>query len=284
MLPPVTDQEMMRHGAGARLPHSAHDSSLCWCPVPEPLRLTLVALRFLTWLPLPPVRLGPGDLRRSLPAFPLAGLLVAAAGIGVRAAFGSLLGPVPATVAAVAGMIMVTGALHEDGLADTADGLWGGWTPAGRLEIMRDSRIGTYGVLALITVVGLRVALLAPLGLPGFARAVVCAHVAGRAAILALAARLPAAAPGRGAEVLGRPGRAGAAVAAALVTATLVLATGLWAPLIVVAVAALVTTMCGLVFTRRLAGVTGDALGAAEQLTELATIAAVAGLLRAGWL
>jgi adenosylcobinamide-GDP ribazoletransferase len=250
----------------------------------EPLRLTLVALRFLTRLPLPPVRWGPGDLKRSMPAFPLAGLLVAGIGIGVRAGLEPLLGPLAASVAAVAGMIMATGALHEDGLADTADGIWGGWTPERRLEIMRDSRIGTYGVLALLTVVGLRVALLAPLDLAGFARALVCGHVVGRAAMLALAARLPAAAPGRGAEVVGRPGRAGAAVAAALVTGSLVLATGLWAPLIVVAVAAVVTALCGVVFARRLRGVTGDTLGAAEQLAELAAIATVAALIRSGGL
>jgi adenosylcobinamide-GDP ribazoletransferase len=128
------------------------------------------------------------------------------------------------------------------------------------------------------------VALLAPLDLAGFARALVCGHVVGRAAMLALAARLPAAAPGRGAEVVGRPGRAGAAVAAALVTGTLVLATGLWAPLIVVAVAAVVTALCGVVFARRLRGVTGDTLGAAEQLAELAAIATVAALIRSGGL
>jgi adenosylcobinamide-GDP ribazoletransferase len=180
----------------------------------------------------------------------------------------------------VAAAIMVTGALHEDGLADTADGLWGGWEPARRLEIMRDSRIGTYGVLALVLAVGLRASLLAGLGLAGFARAVVAAEVLGRAAMVALAGWLPPAAPGRGAEATGRPGTAGILVAAVTTLAAAVAASGWWAP-VPLATAALVTAGCALLFRRRLGGVTGDTLGAAEQVTALAVLAAVTALLRA---
>jgi adenosylcobinamide-GDP ribazoletransferase len=248
---------------------------------PTPVRLLLVAARFLTRLPLPDVGVQPGDLRRSAPAFPLVGLVVAGVGIAVRAAAGPLLGPVAATVLACAAMVALTGALHEDGLADTFDGLWGGWDAERRLAIMRDSAVGTYGVLALVTVFGLRVALLAPLGLGDFARAVVCGHVLGRAAIVVLAALLPPAAPGRGAEATGRPGPVGASVAALTVALAVGLAVTWWAP-VVAAVALAVTGACALLFRRRLGGVTGDTLGAACQLVEVAAVVAVAALARAG--
>jgi adenosylcobinamide-GDP ribazoletransferase len=178
-------------------------------------------------------------------------------------------------------MVAVTGALHEDGLADTFDGLWGGWDAERRLAIMRDSAVGTYGVLALVAVAGLRLALLAPLGLADFARAVACGHVLGRAAMVVAAAVLPAAAPGRGAEATGPQGPLGAGVATVTVGLTLGLAVTWRAP-VVLAVAALVTAGCVRLFRRRLGGVTGDTLGAACQLVEVATVAAVAAVARGG--
>lgn len=227
------------------------------------------------------MRIGPGDLGRAAAAFPLVGVAVAAAGVTVRAVTAPLVGPAAATVAAVAAMILVTGALHEDGLADSADGLWGGWDPRARLEIMRDSRVGTFGVLALVLAVGLRIALLVPLDLAAFARAVVCAHVLGRAAWLPLTRVLPPAAPGRGAELSARPGAVGVAAAAAVTGGTLLAALGVWA-VVPLAAAAVTAAGCARLFRRRLGGYTGDALGAAAQLVELAVLAAVVWLARAG--
>ena len=268
----------------------------------EPLRLLVVALQFLTRLPLPPVAFRPDDLRRASALFPLVGAVVAGIGIGVRAALEPLWGEGVGTVAALAAMIAVTGALHEDGLADTADGLWGGWTPARRLEIMRDSRIGTYGVVALILVLGLRASLLLPLGLTAFARAVACGHVLGRASTLLLARLLPVAAaptiedrieqaappvegepvrPRLGAAVVGPLSPRGALAAALVVVLTMVLAAQVWA-VVPLAAALLSCLLCAQLFRRRLGGITGDTLGAANQLVELAAIAAVAALVRAG--
>jgi adenosylcobinamide-GDP ribazoletransferase len=249
--------------------------------VAEALRLVAVALGFLTRIPVPRVRTGPGDLRRASALFPAVGLLVAGVGVAVRAAAAPLWGRGVATVAAVAAMVLVTGAFHEDGLADTADGLWGGWDPAERLRIMHDSRLGTYGLVALATVLGLRVALLLPLDLAGFARAVACGHVLGRASTLLLVRRLPAAAPGSGSEVVGPLGAAGTAAAVAVTGATVGLAAGWWWP-VPVAAGLLACGLCERLFRRRLGGVTGDALGAANQLTDLAAVAAVAALVRAG--
>src|SRR6266498_2394354 len=163
----------------------------------EPLRLFAVAVGFLTRVPVPQTDIRVDDLRRASAFFPLVGLGVAGVGVAVRAAFEPIWGSGVATLAAIAAMILVTGAFHEDGLADTADGLWGGWDPAARLAIMRDSRIGTYGAVALIIVIALRAGLLLPLGLADFTRAVICGHVLARASTLLLARILrPAGGPG----------------------------------------------------------------------------------------
>jgi adenosylcobinamide-GDP ribazoletransferase len=227
--------------------------------------------------------LAPGELRRASAWFPLVGLGVAGVGVAFRAAAEPLWGGAVATILGLAAMVAVTGALHEDGLADSADGLWGGWDPAGRLAIMRDSRIGTYGVVALVTVLSLRTALLLPLGLAGFARAVASAEVCSRAALLLVASTLPPARAGSGAQVAGPlPGR-GVALAALVTAATLALSAGVWAPLPLLA-GLLACGGCIRLFRRRLGGFTGDTLGAAQQLVALAVLAAMAALARGGLL
>ncbi len=252
--------------------------------VRESLRLALVALQFLTRIPLPNVKVGAADLRRASALFPLVGLVVAGAGIGVRAALGPLFGAATATVAALAAMVAVTGALHEDGLADTADGLWGGDDPAQRVAIMRDSRIGTYGVVALLAVLGLRASLLLPLDLVPFARAVACGQVLGRASTLLLVRLLPVAAPATGkrlgAAVIGPLSGRGLVAAVVVVAGTLLVATGPWAP-VPLAGALLASLLCVRLFRRRLGGLTGDTLGAANQLADLAAVAAIVALHRA---
>ena len=126
-------------------------------------------------------------------AWPLAGAVVA----GLAALAGWVAGVLGLTPALVAGLtlatgVAVTGALHEDGLADSADGLWGGWTRERRLEIMRDSRIGTYGVLALVFVTGLRWAALTAIVAAGaLLGPLLAAAMLSRAAMAVLMARLP---------------------------------------------------------------------------------------------
>jgi len=249
---------------------------------PAPRRLGL-ALGLLTRIPVPRLEVAPGDLRRASALFPAVGLVVAGLGVAVRAAAGLLWGAPVATILAVAAMVAVTGALHEDGLADSADGLWGGADPAGRLAIMRDSRLGTYGIVALVTVLALRTALLLPLGLADFARASVCGHVLGRASALVVARALPPAAAGSGAEIAGPLGRGEMLAAAVVVAAALAGAAGPWAP-VPLAAGLAACLACVRLFRRRLGGFTGDSLGAANQLVELAAVAAVAALARAGLL
>lgn len=247
----------------------------------EGLRLTVVALSLLTRLPVPAVDVAEGDLRRASVVFPATGLVVAGLGIGVRAGVGALLGSVVGTVAAVLAMVAVTGALHEDGLADTADGLWGGSVPPQRLAIMRDSRIGTYGLIAVTGALALRAALLAPLDLGDFARASVCGHVLGRASALVLVRWLPPAADGMGARIAGPVGAGARLVAVATVAATLVLSVGRWLA-VPLASGLTVLAWCAQLFRRRLGGLTGDTLGAAIVLVEVVAIAAVAALAARG--
>jgi adenosylcobinamide-GDP ribazoletransferase len=140
------------------------------------------ALTFLTRLPLPePDR--PPDLARATRAMPLVGAAIGFGGAAIYWLSGGLgLSPAIAGLLAVAATILLTGALHEDGLADSADGLFAGAEAARRLEIMRDSRTGAYGALALILSVGLRAAALAALAAPGpAAAALIAAHALARA-------------------------------------------------------------------------------------------------------
>src|ERR1700760_415860 len=127
----------------------------------------LAAFTFLTRLPLGSAHtdVPPPSLADASGAFPLVGLVIGAIG-GIAYAIASALAlpALAAALIAIAATALITGALHEDGLADTADGFGGGATREMKLEIMRDSRIGTFGVLALIFSIGLRAIAIADTG------------------------------------------------------------------------------------------------------------------------
>ncbi|MCC5963277.1 MAG: adenosylcobinamide-GDP ribazoletransferase [Rhodobacteraceae bacterium] len=206
-------------------------------------------------------------------AFPLAGLTVGAGGALVLWAAFALGLPVGlAAGLAIGAMVVLSGALHEDGLADFADGVWGGQTQAQRLEIMRDSRIGSYGVLALILSVGLRWQVLAWLAAQDLAfalMALVLLAMTSRVAPVVLMATLP---PAR-AEGLGHMagGVAPGAVLMALALAVLPFAFVMALPPLGVMLAIQGLFLLGLarLARQRLGGQTGDVLGAGQQVTEL---------------
>jgi adenosylcobinamide-GDP ribazoletransferase len=209
-------------------------------------------------------------------AWPLAGALVAAlAGMGGVAAL--WLG-LPALVAAgvvVALQAMMTGAMHEDGLADCADGFWGGWTPDRRLAIMKDSRTGAYGVVALVLVLGLRVATLAALMAAGpWWTALVALGAISRVPMAALQAILRPARPGGLSDRAGRPPMATVRLAVLLACVIGLAGAGV-AALAVAAVVALVTLLWGVTARAKIGGQTGDVLGAGQQLAELAGLMAL---------
>lgn len=243
------------------------------------LRDCALALVLLTRLPLPHL---PADAfarqAQSGWAWPLAGLAVAGpAGLLGAAALGLGL---PAPVAAgllLAAQVLLSGAMHEDGLADAADGLWGGLTPERRLEIMKDSRTGSYGVLALVLSVGLRWSLLSGLIAAGLWGAVIAAAVLSRAGMPALMAALPPARAGGLSRSVGRPGAGTAAGAVALALGLALVLTG--APALAAALGAGLAVCGGGALARaKLGGQTGDILGAAQQLAEIAALLAFATL------
>jgi adenosylcobinamide-GDP ribazoletransferase len=236
------------------------------------------AVAFLTRIP---VRIDrQSDLAGAVPWFPLVGALV---GLGVGGVAAGLVHVVPAVVAAAVAVlfgVLLTGAFHEDGLADVADAFAGGWTVEQRLKILEDPLHGTYGVAALSGSIIVRVVCVGSLGFsPAIAFAcLVAAHTLARGAAVGLMISLPAARPdGLGAEYvrgLSR-GRALLGIAAGIVVASL--ATGWWA-LPFVAAGAIAALVMGWLSMRKIGGITGDVLGAAEQIAECLILSTATGL------
>jgi adenosylcobinamide-GDP ribazoletransferase len=243
----------------------------------DEIALLLSAAGFLTRLPVPGwAGWEDGRLVRVSRFFPIIGALVGAAGAGVWWLAGLALPPALAAGLALAAMLLLTGALHEDGLADCADGLGGGATRDRTLEIMRDSRIGSYGALALILSVGLRWAALAALAPGPGVLALVIAGGIGRAMMVPATALARYARP----EGLGAMVAAGAGsleVTVALATALLLAVIGGGAGLLALLLAAVVAGLFLLYLVRRIGGYTGDGLGAIAQLAEIAAVLVLAG-------
>lgn len=247
-------------------------------PPPGLLAQAHLAFVFLTRLPLPDCgMLPPGTLARAMRFFPLVGGAVGALSGLVFLAAQAVLPAVPAAMLAVLAGVLLTGALHEDGLADTADGLGARGGREKRLEVMRDSRSGAYGVLALVFSVGLRCAALAaaPSGLAGLG-ALVAAAAWSRALIPAAMQVMPSArAEGLGAGA-GVPDATVAATAAVLGLVLTLVGLGIGAPVAVLS--ALVAAWGVVVLARRnFGGFTGDVLGAVQQVAEMAVLVAAAG-------
>jgi adenosylcobinamide-GDP ribazoletransferase len=238
-----------------------------------------VAFALLTRLPLPVLPDGAfAHQARAGWAFGLVGVVIG--GLAGLAGWLALSAGLPVGIAAglVLGVqIALSGAMHEDGLADTADGLWGGLTPARRLEIMKDSAIGTYGVLALILSLGLRWGALAALLAGGFAP-VVAAGAVSRGLIPAVMAALPAARDDGLSHRVGRPGGGVATVAVGLGVVVALLTTG-FATLVPIALAAASVAVVAAIARARIGGQTGDILGACQQVAEITMLLGFAAML-----
>jgi adenosylcobinamide-GDP ribazoletransferase len=237
------------------------------------LRLFLVALQFMTRVPVPRW-----------------GVLVGGFGAGVLWA-ASRLWPMPVAVGlSMAATLWLTGAFHEDGFADTCDGLGGAVSRERALEIMKDSRIGAYGAIGVAMMLGLKAATLATLPLATALPALVLGHTASRAAATALMLWLPYAGDASHAKAkplaqqVGAAEGAGAALWVGLVCVCLWALDGVAAPALGVglASAAVAAMICVRWLRRRLGGFTGDALGATQQITELVLLLAVSATLRLG--
>ncbi len=258
---------------------TSNSTGLLW---PD-LKLCLV---FMTRLPLPlDDRTRHRSLAQACALLPLVGVVVGLCGAGVLCLTQAIGLPTTAAAAiAIAATILLTGALHEDGLADVADGFGGGLEKTRKLEIMRDSRIGSYGVIAIGLSLVLRVTLIADIALrlESFwiiSGAFVAMHVIARGLLPAVMATLPLARSDGLAAAAERPSgqRAGAAAALSLIIAAVCL--GPLTALAVFAVAVLAVVIVAWLARRQIGGYTGDVLGTAEQVAEITALAAITVIL-----
>lgn len=233
-----------------------------------------MATAFLTRVPIA-VTARAGDVGSAARWFPLVGGVIGAVGALVAWTLAELLGsPAALTALLVIGLdAWVTGAIHLDGLADTADGFGGGQSREDVLRIMRDPRIGSYGAIALVIVIGMKVTALAALLDRGALWFVVVAPAISRWTISALAAWLPYARAdgGLGEAVIG--GRnANRLITATAITAAIAIAALRVQALFVLATAVLTVAWIGRAARRRIGGVTGDVFGASVELTEASVL------------
>jgi adenosylcobinamide-GDP ribazoletransferase len=246
------------------------------------VRGLLGAVSFLTRVPVGGGERRPEELAGFVPWFPVVGAGVGLAVGAVYVGGWELLPPLPAATLAVVAGICLTGAFHEDGLGDTADAFAGGRDRDSTVRILKDPRLGTFGVLAVAASLLLRVGAVAALA-PGAALAALpAAHALSRAAAVATMTALPAAAEtglGAGYALALSRRRALAGVAAGLAIALALLGvTAVWAA----AAAAVAAALLGRLAVRRIGGVTGDVLGAVQQLGEMLTLLAAVAAAAAG--
>ncbi|MGA2054737.1 MAG: adenosylcobinamide-GDP ribazoletransferase [Bradyrhizobium sp.] len=215
-----------------------------------------------------------GEVARASWALPVAGLVVGLVGAAVYAIAHRV--GLPAGVAAVlalAATMLVTGALHEDGFADTLDGLGGGKSREQKLEIMRDSRIGTYGACALIISIALRWSALATIAGPAaVAVALLVAHAAARAALPVFMWLVPPARPDGLSAGAGQPPAQSAIIAASLGVLCLAVGFGPGKTIMALILLSIGALIWGFMAKRQIGGQTGDILGALEQAGEIVVL------------
>jgi adenosylcobinamide-GDP ribazoletransferase len=249
-------------------------------------RACVAAFAFLTRLPVYRIAAsGPGDLAESAAYFPLVGLVVALMS-GLVYACATFFWPVVlAVILSTAATVLITGAFHEDALADALDGFGGGWNPEQILAIMKDSRVGSYALVGMILVIAAKIAALVSIATDPLAsatttiepvlRALIAAHVLGRWSSVPLLWKYPyvrQAVDGERASA-GQPFAMGSATPEVIVASvfalviTILVAGARSVGVIVIAVG--ITWLAGLYFRKRIGGITGDALGAVNQIVEL---------------
>ena len=209
-------------------------------------------------------------------AWPLVGAVLGAIAAGFASA-ALWVGLTPGVVAAgVLGLLaLLTGGLHEDGLSDTADGLFGGWTKERRLEIMKDSRVGSYGVLALVLVTLARWSALTTVLAAGGVWGLIAVGALSRAPMGLVMAALPNARTTGLSQTTGRPNPVVALTGAGVAVVIAVLFAG-WGAVPMLVLTALAVWLLARTAQARIGGQTGDILGASQQLAEVACLAVLA--------
>jgi adenosylcobinamide-GDP ribazoletransferase len=234
-----------------------------------------IAVSLCTILPVGPATpLDEGEVARASRALPVAGLLVGLIG-AVTYSIAARLGLAPGSSAmlALASTILVTGAMHEDGLADTADGLGGGRSRDHKLEIMRDSRLGTYGACGLIASIILRWSAIAGIAEPhSVAIALLVSHAAARAALPTFMWLVPPARLDGLSAGAGQPSQQSAIIALLLGALCLIFGFGPSKAMVALLLLALTGLILARLAMRQIGGQTGDILGALEQIGEIAVM------------
>jgi adenosylcobinamide-GDP ribazoletransferase len=243
-----------------------------------------ISILFCTRLPL--AHAGPiesGDVARASWAFPVVGALVGGIGALVYAiAWQAGLPPMVAATLGLAATLAVTGCLHEDGLADTADGFGGGRYRERKLDIMRDSRLGTFGACTLVISLLLRSAAVAAIAGPTpVALALIAAHASARAALPAFMRFVPPARPDGLSAQAGQPSPRCVTIAVLLGVAVLGIALGPGAAVVGIVLTAFAWLFMAWLSVRQIGGQTGDVLGALEQICEIVILLTAVPLLKA---
>ena len=239
------------------------------------------AVAFLTRLPMPhPHGPMPQNFVRAHRMFPVVGAAIGAA-VGLLCLGMRMVGVPDLAAAALAlgASAILTGALHEDGLADVADGFGGGRDPAGKLEIMRDSRLGTYGALILMVSFVAKLSALAVLPDAFVVQSLIAAHALARGVLPAMSMSLPYARMDGLARNAGQPD-SGIAATASVIALLIALLSLSWTNALCAVLAAGACAI-GMVWLarRQIGGQTGDVLGGAEQLGETAILVLLAARL-----
>jgi len=239
-----------------------------------------LAISFCTRIPIGALAGDDPNLARASWAMPVAGVIVGVtSALAYWAAFRLGVPQLAAAAIGLAAAMLITGCLHEDGLADTADGFGGGASRERKLEIMRDSRIGTFGVCALIVSFALRWRTLASIATPFWvAAALVAAHVAARAILPGFMRFIPPGRPDGLSAQAGRPPVESVIVAAIIGVIVLGIALGPIATVWAIILLALAAVFMAWLATRQIGGQTGDVLGAVEQIGEVIVLLIAASL------
>jgi adenosylcobinamide-GDP ribazoletransferase len=218
----------------------------------------------------PQVSFAPDGLARAVKFFPLVGLVIGSGAALLEKLLAPHLDRPASALAVLLYLVLITGCLHEDGLADVADST-GGWSREQRLAILRDSRIGSYGVTALVLSLLSRALLLAELPIEHFTAYLVSAHVLCRWSMLPLSYYLPPAREkeGQGARIAGLTSTA-SLIGGSLFTIVTVIVALRKAAIVPLLSAMAVPLLSGFFYVRKFGGVTGDCFGATNQLTEIA--------------
>jgi adenosylcobinamide-GDP ribazoletransferase len=230
-----------------------------------------VAFQFLTRIPMPSISYEADSLSRATKFFPLVGLVVGSGAVLVRELLMFHMSRPLVAVIMLLYLVLITGCLHEDGLADTGDGFGGGRTKDQILSIMKDSRIGSYGATALVLSLLARYLLLASLPLEHFAAYVISSQVLCRWSSLPLSYFLPPAREqdGQGARIAKLMSLASLIFGSVFSFAVVAFALR-WSAVAPLLVAIFTAALSGWLYARKIGGVTGDCFGATNQLTEIA--------------